>query len=274
MLPSLNHKVALVTGGSRGLGLAMAEALLEAQCRVAITGHHEPNVLQELEAQVALRLGPNRLLGVRADVCSSPECETAIRRTVRHFGRIDILVNNAGRFFAASDATGGTIPTKFWETPSDEWRTVVDTNLNGAFFMARAAAPYMIERGFGRIINISANWTSMIRNGYGSYGPSKAALEASTGIWARDLLGTGVTCNALLPGGASDTRMSVGLPSRHDRPLLSANVMRAPVVWLSSDLSGSWTGRRFVASNWDTLNDFNEAAARAASPPCELPRII
>ena len=82
---------------------------------------------------------------------------------------------------------------------------IVATNVNGPFLMARAAAPHMMRQRWGRIVNISINHETMRRAGFSPYGPSKAALESETIIWAQDLDGTGVTVNALLPGGATDT---------------------------------------------------------------------
>ena len=91
---------------------------------------------------------------------------------------------------------------------------VIDTNVDGPFIMARAATPHMIAAGRGRIINITLNHATMRRRGFSPYGPSKAAVESETIIWAQELDGTGVTVNALLPGGAAATGMIPGWVSR------------------------------------------------------------
>ena len=101
-----------------------------------------------------------------------------------------------------------TRPTRFWEVAPAVWRDIVDTNVNGPFLMARACAPALLASGRGRIVNVSMNHETMRRAGFSPYGPSKAALESETIIWAQDFAGTGVTVNALLPGGATET----GLP--------------------------------------------------------------
>jgi 3-oxoacyl-[acyl-carrier protein] reductase len=100
-----------------------------------------------------------------------------------------------------------TQPTRFWETDPETWRMVIDTNVNGPFLMARATAPHMLKSGWGRIINMSMSYATMRRRGFSPYGPSKAALESETQIWAQELDGTGVTVNAVLPGGATLTGM-------------------------------------------------------------------
>jgi len=86
-----------------------------------------------------------------------------------------------------------TEPTRFWETDPAVWKMMIDTNVNGPFLMARAAVPAMLRAGWGRIINIAVSYGTMRRRGYSPYGPSKAALESETQIWAQDLAGSGVT---------------------------------------------------------------------------------
>ena len=130
---------------------------------------------------------------------------------LERFGRLDILVNNAARGMKYVSEDFMTEPTRFWETPAGTWRLVIDTNVVGPFLMARAVVPTMLTGGWGRIINISINADTMRRRGFSPYGPSKAALESATTIWAQDLVDTGVTVNALLPGGPTLTGM---IPSR------------------------------------------------------------
>jgi len=118
-----------------------------------------------------------------------------------------VLVNNAGRVMKYISPLFLTEPTCFWEADPDTWRMVIDTNVNGPFFIARAAAPYMLRQGSGTIINVIMNYDTMRRRGFSPYGPSKAAVESVTIIWAQNLEGTGVKVNELLPGGATATGM-------------------------------------------------------------------
>ena len=144
-----------------------------------------------------------------------------------------------------------TKPTRFWETDPDVWRMVIDTNVNGPFLMARAAVPPMLAAGWGRIINISMNHETMRRAGFSPYGPSKAALESETIIWAHDLEGSGVTVNALLPGGATNTGMIPdSFPEEARAKLLDPDVMVPPLLWLASEALDGVTGRRINAARW------------------------
>lgn len=156
-----------------------------------------------------------------------------------------------------------TEPTRFWQTDLEVWRMVIDTNVNGPFFMARAAAPVMLDAGWGRIVNISMNHATMRRAGFSPYGPSKAALESETVIWAQDLHGSGVTVNALLPGGATRTGM---VPDRVDpalkAQLLDPAIITPPLLWLATEGSDGVTGMRFDASRWRV--DMDEASAALA----------
>lgn len=276
---SLRDRVILITGGSRGLGRVMADALVEAGCRVMISASREPEALVEAERYTEMRAGPGRLKGMRADVSAPTDCEELVTRTIEIFGRIDMLVNNAGRGMSQANpdvhlAKGG----RFWETPVEVWKSMIETNLNGVFFMTRAATPHMVLQGFGRIVNVSTSWATMIRSGYSPYGPAKAAIEVASSVWAKDLAGSGVTCNVLLPGGATDTRMIPGTGSDRvtydGKPLLRPEIMRAPILWLASDRSSKWTSRRINACNWDISLHPDEAAERAATPVHPIPAII
>jgi 3-oxoacyl-[acyl-carrier protein] reductase len=242
---SLDGRVVLVTGGSRGLGREMALALARAGARVAITGSGPSDAL----AQTRADLGGDAL-AIAADVTDA--AEDAVARTVAAFGRLDVLVNNAGLGMRGVSETFNTQPTKFWEAPPDAWRAIVDTNVNGPFLMARAAVPQMLEQGYGKIINISTSDQTMVRRGYAPYGPSKAFLEAASRVWAADLAGTGVDVNVLLPGGAADTDLLPPAPDRKgaDGNLLPADVMNEAAVWLASAQSDGISGGRYIARLW------------------------
>ena len=158
-----------------------------------------------------------------------------------------------------------TQPTRFWETDPDSWRMVIDTNVNGPFLMARASAPHMLKSGCGRIINMSMSYATMRRRGFSPYGPSKAALESETLIWAQELDGTGVTVNAVLPGGATLTGMIPdSFPEAERRRLLNPDIIVPVVVWLAGESSASVTGKRFDASQWRSDLPPDEAAKLCA----------
>ena len=158
-------------------------------------------------------------------------------------------------------------PTRFWEVAPQTWRMVIDTNVNGPFMMARSAVPVMLEAGWGRIVNVSMNHETMRRRGFSPYGPSKAALESETIIWSQDLAGTGVTVNALLPGGATLTGMIPdGVPDEARSALLDPAIVVPPLLWLVSQDSDGITGRRLVATKWQTDQGGKEATEAAIEP--------
>jgi 3-oxoacyl-[acyl-carrier protein] reductase len=192
------------------------------------------------------------------------------------FGRIDVLVNNAGRGMRLVSESFNTVPVKFWEIAPESWRKIIDINVTGAFNMARTVTPAMVAQGFGRIVNISTSPKTMVRRGYSPYGPSKSALEAMSRIWAEELAGTGVTVNALLPGGAADTELLPPGPNRRgaDGNLLDPAIMQAPIVWLASDASSDHTGKRYVARLWNADLPVEEASRAAQSNPAAEPAIM
>jgi 3-oxoacyl-[acyl-carrier protein] reductase len=276
MDPSLRDRVVLVTGGGRGLGRAMALALVEAGARVAVTGAREGGELRDTVAEAERIGGAGRALAIQADVTSEVDCARAVRETLDAFGALHVLVNNAGRGMRLVSETFTTEPVPFWETPPDLWRQILDINVNGVFLMTRAAMPALLAQGFGKIVNISTSDQTMVRRGYSPYGPSKAALEAMSRAWAADLAGTGVTVNVLLPGGASNTELLPGGANRRgaDGNLLPPDIMGPPILWLASDLSNGRSGERYIARLWNDALPPNEAAAAARSAGVEKPAIM
>ena len=253
-------KVALVTGAGRGLGRAMALGLSRAGFRVAITAARNR---AELEA-VAREVPRGQVYPVISDASRESDCAALVREVQEQLGPVDVLVNNAGRGMRYVSERFMVEPTRFWETDPETWQMVIDTNVNGPFFLARAVTPGMISRGWGRIINISMNHETMRRVGFSPYGPSKAALESETIIWAQDLAGTGVTVNALLPGGASLTGMIPDeVPPALRQKLLMPEIMVPPLLWLVSPDSDGMAGCRLVATRWRTDLGGREAAEAA-----------
>lgn len=269
--PSLAGRVVLITGASRGLGREMALELAGHGARLAVTGRAAGPALDETVA--ALRDAGAEALALTGDVADAAEARRMVAEAEAGFGRVDALVNNAGVGMRLVSETFTTEPTRFWETDPALWQRIVDTNLNGAFHMAAAAVPGMIARGFGRIVNVSTSAQTMVRRGYAPYGPSKAALEAASRVWAADLAGTGVEVTVYLPGGASDTDLLPSGPDRRgaDGNLLPAAIMRRAIAWLCADDSAGSSGGRFIARLWDPALPPDQAAAAARSPDVVAP---
>lgn len=254
-------KIAIVTGGSEGLGRVMTLVLLEAGHRVVAAGRTQAT-LDELSA-AARRAGTHdRLLAAVGDVGVPADCAAIVARTIDRFGGVDALVNNAG--VNLPTAVRRADP-KFWKVDVADWRRIIDTNVNGSFYMAHAVAPHLIARGWGRIVNHITSLRTMIRPGDTPYGPSKAALEAMTTAWAGEFTGTGVTVNAIMPGGAADTRMIAPelVPDR--ARLVQPAVMGPPVCWLVSPKSDGFTGYRITAEYWDPNASDQANLAKAAA---------
>jgi 3-oxoacyl-[acyl-carrier protein] reductase len=241
----LKDKVAVVTGGGRGIGRAIATAYAQEGALVIVTAAREKTEIDE----VASRIGGKAIL---ADVTNRDDVRMLVDRVLTESGQIDILVNNAGRGMKYVNQEFMTVPRPFWEADPDAWQMVISTNVGGVFEMSRAVVPHMLERGYGRIINISMNLETMKRKGFTPYGPSKAALESMSMIWAQELEGSGVTLNVLLPGGATLTGMiPASLSQRQRSQLLDPSVMGPPAVFLASDEAKECNGQRIVAIEWN-----------------------
>lgn len=287
--PNLSTRHAFITGGARGLGFVMAQALAEAGAKVTITAARSAEEL----AQAVEAIGAEQCCGVLADVCSDADSARAVAEAEARFGPIDILINNAGRGPGEMQSAGSGFGASPFEGEADDYERIVTTNIVGPWRMAKLLAPGMVKRGWGRIINISTSQPTMLLPIGGPYGPTKAALEAQSAIWAKHLKGTGVTVNVLLPGGASDTpfipggeigtRVEIDWPSlagniaegnKNITGLLPAEVMAAPAVWLASDASAEITGRRFVGANWPPHAAPEDALKTAMTPPIDAPHVL
>ncbi len=230
----------------------MVFGLIQAGAKVVATASSSPG---ELES-VAQEVGLDRLLPVVSDVTSADACEHVAQAALRRFGALHILVNNAGRGMRYVTQRFLDQPIPFWDVDPDVWRMIIDTNVNGPFLMARAVLPAMLSQRWGRIINISMNHSTMRRRGFAPYGHSKAALESETVIWAHDLENTGVTVNALLPGGATATGMIPEDVSPEIKDsLLRPEIMVSPLLWLASEAADGVNGCRVNASHWDGNRD-------------------
>jgi 3-oxoacyl-[acyl-carrier protein] reductase len=248
----LDGKVAIVTGAGRGIGRAIAEAYLQEGASVTITAAHGQTELDQLTEQD----GSDRVLPLLADVTDQAACEQVVDQTVQRFGHLDILVNNAARGMKYVSANFISEPTHFWDIDPSTWRMIIDTNINGLFYMTRAAVQRMLAQGNGgSIIGIGVSYDTMKRRGFSPYGPSKAALESASIIWAQELVETRIRVNILLPGGATNTGMVPNeMPADIQARLLQPEIMQAPAVFLASDSSQDITGRRLIATEWSTEN--------------------
>ena len=221
----------------------MAAALAGAGAAVALTGRDAARA-RDAAAQLP------GAIWLAFDVRDETSVANAVEQAWSRLGGLDLLVNNAGIGMRTVNPRFMTEPQGFWQVPADGFRAVIDTNLTGYFLMARAVTPRMLEAGGGRIVNISMNHSTMNRQGFVPYGPSRAGAEALSRIMAADLRGTPVTVNALLPGGATKTGM---LPAEYQPPglrLLDPAVMGPPIVWLASAAASGVHDERIIAAEF------------------------
>ncbi|HET9893395.1 MAG TPA: SDR family oxidoreductase [Streptosporangiaceae bacterium] len=235
----------LVTGGTSGLGRAMAAALAEAGAWVAVTSRYGGRAQATADELGAGALGIE--LDVRDDSSVSAAAETAWRL----LGGLDVLVCNAGIGMRTVNPRFMTEPRPFWEVPPAGFRDVLETKVTGTFLAARAVVPRMLSAGGGRVVTISMSEQTMTRRGFVPYGPSGAAAEALARVMAADLAGTPVTANILLPGGATATGMipdEIGAAQRAS--LLDPAIMGPPIVWLASPAAAGVHDERIVARDF------------------------
>src|SRR5271165_4140221 len=259
---SETQRVAIVTGAAGGIGRAMTRALLTAGIRVAgVDRDREP--LAALAASAREQGKAAELLTVQTDLALDSAVEEITGATRAKFGRVDILVNNAGIGPGAIRADSWQRPLKFWEIASDQWRRFVAVHTTAPWALANAVVPEMMREGWGRIVNVTTSLGTMLNAGSPTYGPSKAALEALSAIMAKDLDGTGVTVNVLVPGGITNTPMISDEAGFERAAMIPPEVMAPPLVWLLSEAAGNVTGRRFLAVHWDPALAPEAAAEKA-----------
>ncbi len=242
-MADLSGTRALVTGGSDGLGRAMAEALAQAGATVILTSRDRARA-----ERVAAEIGGH---GIALDVRDENAVAAAVEDVFARLGGLDLLVNNAGIGMRTVNPRFLTEPMPFWEVSPDGFRDVLETKATGCFLVAREVVPRMLAAGRGQVVTISMSEQTMTRKGFVPYGPSGAAVEALGRVIAADLEGTPVTANLLLPGGATATGMIPdGTTDETRARLLDPAIMGPPIVWLASPAATGLHDQRIVASEF------------------------
>lgn len=237
---NLDGKIALVTGGSRGIGAAAARLLAEAGCDVAITYRKDVSAAEEVLEEIAVNGSCG--IAIKAELSDSAAAKRVVKETVRGFGRIDILVNNAGIW------KGGAVD----ELSDREWIETIDINLNGLFFITRETVRVMKKQKWGRIINISSTAGQRGEAYHSHYAASKGAVISFTKSLCTELGEYNINVNAIAPGWV-DTDMSAGIVRnakaaaaiRKGIPIgriATPEDIAGPIVFLASDLANHITG--------------------------------
>jgi len=268
----MERHVAIVTGGLRGLGRAMAFGLARIGHEVVAVGHIEADVAA-IEAESAGAKLKGQLLPLVADLRRPADCDRVVATALARFGGVHILVNNAGLTFTTIDPARfrRPEPQKFWQVPDDIVHAVIVTNYLAADQMARRVAPRMVDEGWGRIVNVTTKLDTMNRPHTSPYGASKAALEMATEVWAKEVEGTGLTINIVNPGAGANTpgmAEEMRQMSREGRAprLVEPDEMASPLLYVVSREADTINGWRFDANLWDRSLPPAEAARRAGRP--------
>ena len=268
----MEQRVAIVTGGLRGLGRAMALGLARAGHNMVAVGHIEADVAEIGAATVSSNFA-GQVLPLVADLRLPADCDRVVAMARERFGGLHILVNNAGLTFTTIDPARfrRSEPQKFWHVSDDIVRAVIETNYIAADQMSRRVAPQMVEQGWGRVVNVTTKLDTMNRPHTSPYGASKAALEVATEVWAKEVEGTGLTINIVNPGagantpGMADEMRTMSREGRAPR-LVEPEEMVPPLLWVVSRAADNVNGYRFDANLWDPSLPAAEAARRAGRP--------
>jgi 3-oxoacyl-[acyl-carrier protein] reductase len=204
---TLTDKVTLVTGGTRGIGAAIAALLAEEGAGVVISGRDADRVQSAVKSMEGLS---GRVVGLAADASRREDADRLVEAARHEFGRLDVVVNNAG-------VTRDTLLVRMKD---EDWDQVMDVNLRGAFLMTRAAAKSMMRQRSGRIINIASTAGAMGNAGQVNYSAAKAGLIGFTKATARELAHWSILVNAVAPG-LIDTDMSAAIPEAARQALLA-----------------------------------------------------
>jgi 3-oxoacyl-[acyl-carrier protein] reductase len=234
----LTGKTAIVTGSTRGIGRAIAQALVQAGAKVAVCGR------EQAKAEAVARELGGETMGVALDVGSAESIEAAVAAVTKAWGGVDILVNNAGI----------TKDNLLIRLDDEQWDAVLDANLKGAFRTVKACLKGMMKKRAGRIINITSVVGLMGNKGQANYAASKAGLVGFTKSVAKEYASRGITANCVAPG-YIETDMTAALPDEARAALFQfiplerlgrPEDIAGAVLYLSSDLASYITGQVLV----------------------------
>lgn len=239
----LNGRIAIITGGARGIGFATAERMLASGAAVALWDVDSA----ALDSAINRLSGQGEVSAAVVELTDADSVAAGVTATLNRFGKIDVLVNNAG-------VTGGNAPT--WDLPPDVWRRVIDVNLVGPYLTCRAVAPHMIARGYGRIVNVASIAGKEGNPTASHYSASKAGLIALTKSLGKELATKGVLVNCLTPA-AAKTDIFAQMKPEHIEYMLSKIPMNrfvevgevaAMIGWLATEDCSFTTGGVFDIS--------------------------
>ena len=245
----LAGRVAIVTGAAGGFGRVLVRALLDHGAKVAAFDIDERGLSALSDAHAR---DMDRLLVESIDIGDYAACERGIAATLERLGGLHILINNGaiGMNAIRTDCMQNMVGIQ--EITPQVWQRFVAADFSGAWNMTRVAIAHLTAQRWGRIINVTTSFFTMLRAGFHPYGPCKAALEAMSAGHAKEFAGSGVTVNIVVPGGPADTPMVPPESGFERKSLIAPEVMAPPILWLCSAAADEITGNRYVAAEWDS----------------------
>ena len=273
----LRGKVALITGGSGGIGRVVASRFVANGAKACILGRDPERLSSALKA---LNAGhPGEVIGLRCDVADRRSVQRAVKQTVRRLGGLDVLVNCAG----IQEPIG-----EFVNNDLESWEHNLRVNLFGSVYCCKAAIPIFLERGGGTIINFSGGGATSSRANFSAYATSKAAVVRFTEVLAEELQRTKIRVNAVAPGAINTAMLAeiLAAGSRAGRKELvearkraaaggaSADLAAELVVFLASSRSNGLSGK-LISAPWDPWKTWDRAAIRQimSEPKYNLRRV-
>jgi NAD(P)-dependent dehydrogenase (short-subunit alcohol dehydrogenase family) len=256
---SQRGRVVFLTGAAGGIGAVMTDALLAAGHAVAAVDRDRA-ALERLAARHE-RI-KDRLHPIVADLASEAACHSAIAAARSRFGPIQAVINNAGVGMSSVRPDAEVRTPGIEELTPALWDSFMAIFVRAPIVLVRAVLPDMKRTGFGRIVNNTTSYVTMLR--VLPYGAAKAALESMSAVWAKELDGSGITVNVLVPGGPTDTPFISDASGWPREKMLRPDIMGPPAAWLVSDAANGFSGRRITAARWDTKLEPAEAAQRSS----------
>ena len=236
--PELSGKVALITGGSRGIGRAIAGAYAGAGAKVFICGRDDKNLRAALDE---IRGAGGEIDGLAGDVGNPDDVQRIVSAAAQRYGAIDVLVNNASILGPRETIAN---------YPAPAWQEVLRINLTGIFLMAREVLPIMSGRGSGSIINVTSGVGRRGKARWGAYAVSKAGLEALTQVLADEVSQAGIRVNSVNPAATRTEMRAHAYPSEDPLTLPTPEEIVPLFLYLASDASAGVSGQSLEARDW------------------------
>lgn len=234
----LQNKTAIITGGSKGLGKALALRFAMEGANVAICSRSEEHLTK---ARTELHTKGAKVLALQCDIADAEHVRQFVQKVIEEYGAIDILINNAAVLGHRIPLIDVTLPT---------WHRIIETNVHGLFYMTKAVLPFLLKQRWGSIINVSSSVGKIGRATWGAYAVSKFALEGFTQVLADEVRKERIRVNSVNPGAMATDMRHLAYPDEDQSKLPPPDAITDVFVYLASDASVNITGQYFEAEQF------------------------